>query len=87
MLLNQCLSGLKFDDHAFIDPQISVVLPNNLTFIINTDRLLLFDSQFQFFQFYSKCVFINLFQKAGTKSVVDFVSTADDLLRNVIGPS
>jgi hypothetical protein len=44
MLLNQRLSSLKFDDHASIDPQIGVVLANNLTFIVDVDRFLLLNS-------------------------------------------
>jgi hypothetical protein len=84
VLLNQRLGSLEFDYHAFIDPQISVVLPNNLAAIGHIDRLLLFDFQSQLFKFDSERVFIDLLKKAGTKRVVDCIRTTDDLLCEVI---
>ena len=84
MLLDQYLGSLKFYDDAPIDPQISLVLPNHLTLIGHIDRLLLFDFQSQLFKFDSKRVFIDLLKETGTKSVVDFIGTTNDLLSEVV---
>src|SRR5882762_955853 len=55
-----------------------------MTFIANINRLLLFDSQTESFQFNSKRVFINLLKEAGAESVMDFICTTNDCLCEVV---
>ena len=82
--MTRAWAALKFYDDAPIDPQISTVLPNNLTVIGHIDRFLLFDFQSQSFELNSKRILIYLLEKAGAESVVNFVCATDDFLCEVI---
>ena len=65
-------------DNSLIDPEIGVILTDDVTIIENVNGLLLFYYQSRSFKFNSKGILVNLFEKAASQSIMDGIGASDN---------
>ena len=73
----------QLDSNPLIDPQIGIILSDDLTIIDDSDWFLLFDPESQFLKLDSKRVLINLLEKSRAQCIMNFIGTTDDLLSEI----
>ena len=87
MLFGQRQGSFQLDDSPLINPQISIILADDLTIIRYIDWLLLFDSESCFLKFDAQRVLINLFEESRAELIVDCIGAANDCLSEFVVPS
>ena len=75
---------LEFHQNEIFNQHVGKKLTNYNPIILNFDGILVTRPQSCFTDFNDSRIFINLFEKAASQGVANFINTADDLFRNLI---